>query len=457
MTFILTPENLETYLAKGKPWPPEDDVGRLTIYEENKKLWDCKHEEVYQVLRNLYADKEKQYNKVLFLLNFHKQLSTLWADLLLSEKPTMICGEEDESTIGKKTVPPEQIYLNSLIPRLSLWIKCYALRVDASRYGVGVAKVLSTEGEPAKIQAIPPSTWWPIIGLDGDPEGHLIAWPSEDGKVLNVELHSPGLIQSGKFSLANGHIGSDVYDVVEVQTGVNFPLVFPILNAYTSDDIYGTDDYQDIDPIIKRLEITFTRTGRTLDAHSEPAFAVPEDALGPKDPITGERAYNAKRRIFPLEEGAQIPQYITWDGQLTAAFDLIDKALTQLYTISETCRCAFEPDTLGNAISGKALRMLMMRPLKKSERVKLRFDPALKQILKAVSILDVKNGIEGAVLLPDIHIEWKDGLPNDALEEATVAATKRQAGWSTEQILVEAGYSQSDAQQIAKDSAEQVY
>lgn len=446
---MITPENLQSYFLRGKSWPPEDDIGpgkRLTIYDENLKLWQRRHDEVYTILKNLYADREKEFNKVLFIINFHKQLSTLWADLLLSEKPKLKAGEAKA---------PEQKYLDSLIPRLSLWSKAYALRIDMSRYGVGVAKVFAEEGQPAKLQAIAPKNWWPILGPDGEAVGHLIAW-SQDNKVLNVELHSPGFIQSSKFSLANGQINSDPYDVVEVQTGYDKPLVFPILNAVTSDDIYGTDDYQDIDPIVKRIEITFTRSGRTLDAHSEPAFAVPEESLGPKDPVTGERKYNAKRRVFPLEDGGQIPQYITWDGQLVASFTLIDKALTQLYMISETCRCAFEPDTLGNAISGKALRMLMMRPLKKSERAKLQFDPVFKQILEAISALDIKNKVPDSVPLKDIQITWYDGLPNDEMEEAQIAATKKVAGWSTKQVLIDAGKTEDEADQIAQDAAGEI-
>ena len=455
---MITPDNIQSYFARGKPWPPEEDVGpgkRITIYDENLKLWQRKHDEVYNVLRNLYADKEKEYNKVLFLINFHKQLSTLWADLLFSEKPALTAGKKSRDAKGNPITPAEQTYLDSLIIRLSLWARCYAARIDMSRYGAGIFKIYAEEGQPAKLQVVAPKNWYPIIGPDGEAVGHVIAW-SLDDKILNVEWHSDGFIQSFKTTLAEGRISSDPYDVVDIETGYPGPLVFPILNASTSEDTTGTDDYQDIDPIIKRLEITFTRTGRTLDAHSEPAFAVPEDALGPKDPVTGERNYNAKRRVFPLEEGSQIPQYITWDGQLSASFMLIDKALTQLYTISETCRCAFEPDTLGNAISGKALRMLMMRPLKKSERAKLQFDPALKQILEAISVLDVKNKVPGAVLLSDIQIAWKDGLPDDDLEEATVAQTKRAAGWSTKQILIEAGYDEDTADQIAQDSAGQI-
>jgi hypothetical protein len=441
---MITPDNLQSHFMRGKPWPPAEDKDRLKIYADNLLLWQRKHDEVYTILKNLYADREKDFNKIIFIINFHKQLSTFWADLLLSEKPTMKVG-----IATSEVATPEQIYLDSLVPRLNLWSKAYAARIDMSRYGAGVAKVYAEEGKPAKLQIVSPKNWWPVVGPDGEAVGHVIAW-SLDNKILDVEIHSGGLIWSCKFALSDqGEIISDPYDIVEVQTGFDEPLVFPILNASTTDDIYGTDDYQDIDPMIKRLEITFTRSGRTLDAHSEPAFAVPDAALGPPDPITNERAYNAKRRVFPIGEGDAVPQYITWDGQLVASFTLIDKVLTQLYTISETCRCAFEPDTLGNAISGKALRMLMMRPLKKSERCKLQYDPVFKHILEAISILDVKNKVPGAVPLTSLDIIWKDGLPDDDYEEAQIDTMKitggarspqgimRERGFTEKQILTE--------------------
>jgi hypothetical protein len=435
---MITPDNLQSHFQRGKPWPPTEDVSRLKIYADNLLLWQRKHDEVYTILKNLYADREKDFNRIIFIINFHKQLSTFWADLLLSEKPIMKAGI---ATGEVKT--PEQIYLDSLISRLSLWSKAYAARIDMSRYGVGVAKVYAEEGKPAKLQIISPKSWWPVVGPDGEAVGHVIAW-ALDNKLLNVEIHSGGLIQSCKFDISDqGEIKSDPYDIIEVQTGFDEPLVFPMRNASTTDDVYGTDDYQDIDPMIKRLEITFTRSGRTLDAHSEPAFAVPDAALGPPDPVTNERSYNAKKKIFPISEGDSLPQYITWDGQLVASFTLIDKVLTQLYTISETCKCAFEPDTLGNAISGKALRMLMMRPLKKSERCKLQYDPVFRQILEAISVLDVKNKVPGAVLLADLNITWKDGLPEDNYEEAQIDSMRITGGSRSPQgIMRERGFSE---------------
>ena len=176
---MITPDNIQSYFQRGKPWPPEEDVGpgkRITIYDENLKLWQRKHDEVYNVLRNLYADKEKEYNKVLFLINFHKQLSTLWADLLFSEKPGIKAGKESRDAKGNLITPAEQTYLDSLIIRLSLWARCYAARIDMSRYGAGVCKIYAEEGQPAKLQVIAPKNWYPIIGPDGEAAGHIIAW-----------------------------------------------------------------------------------------------------------------------------------------------------------------------------------------------------------------------------------------------------------------------------------------
>jgi hypothetical protein len=403
---MFTFDNLDQYFQLGKLWPPESDADRIKIYDQNLQLYRNEHEKVYTVLTKLYADNETNYNKVLMKLNWHKQISTFWADMLFSEKPKITAGAEGSA---------EQEYLKELIKRVNFWKVAYSLAVDTSRYGAGIPKIYAVEGEAAKLQSLSPKNWFPVIGPDNQIAGHVLAWIIN--QTLYVEIHSTGLIASYQFMInENGRINSGPIDSKEVKTGYDEALVFPILNSETSDDVYGRDDYQDLDPLIKRLDITFTRNGRILDAHSEPAFAVPDDALGPKDPVTGERSYSSKRRIFPIEAGSPLPQYITWDGQLTAAFTLIDKVMNQFYAISKTCRVAFEPDSLGNQISGKALRMLMTRPLKNAERLKLCFDPQLKSILRALSYLDVQNGVKGAIHLDDIDITWYDGLPNDFSE-----------------------------------------
>ncbi len=397
--------DIQKVLAKGQPWPPESEVARMKLYKENTLLWKGKHEEVYGLLKRLYASSEDEANKLLVIINWPKRISTLWADLLLGDVPKLRAGDLKS---------PEQAYLNSIRERTSLWTEAYKVSLDVSRFGTGVLKVFAEEGQPAKVQAISPKNWFPIADASGQITEHLIAWVAE--KRLNFELHRTGLIESGHFDLIEDKIASEAIDYKVTDTGFDQPLVFPIHNIQTSEDTEGTDDYQDIDKLLKRVESTFTRSGRILDVHSEPTLGVPETVLT-RNTETGEVTYNPRLKVIPLDEGGQMPQYVTWDGQLTSAFTLVDKIMSQFYAISETCRTAFEPDTIGNQVSGTALRMLMMAPLKKVKRLKMQFDPQLKAALRAISYLEVLHGVKGAVPLDVISSTWYDGLPRDFSEE----------------------------------------
>ena len=46
----------------------------------------------------------------------------------------------------------------------------------------------------------------------------------------------------------------------------------------------------------------------------------------------------------------------------------------------------------------------------------MRFDPALKEVIWLASLLERAQGMSGAVVLENIHIDWKDGLPDDEQE-----------------------------------------
>jgi hypothetical protein len=98
--------------------------------------------------------------------------------------------------------------------------------------------------------------------------------------------------------------------------------------------------------------------------------------------------------------------------------------MEQLYILSETSAAAFGQLKAGLAESGTALRRLMMAPLAKVTRIRMRFDPALKEVLWLASILEKAQGMAGAVVLEDIHIDWKDGLPDDD-NELTQNETQR--------------------------------
>jgi len=58
----------------------------------------------------------------------------------------------------------------------------------------------------------------------------------------------------------------------------------------------------------------------------------------------------------------------------------------------------------------------------------MRFDPALKEVLWLASALEKAQGMAGAVLLENIHIDWKDGLPDDEQELTQNEAQRYTAG-----------------------------
>jgi len=98
--------------------------------------------------------------------------------------------------------------------------------------------------------------------------------------------------------------------------------------------------------------------------------------------------------------------------------------MEQLYILSETSAAAFGQLKAGLAESGTALRRLMMAPLAKVNRIRMRFDPALKKVLRLASLLEKAQGMSEAVALENIRIDWKDGLPDDD-QELTQNETQR--------------------------------
>jgi len=102
--------------------------------------------------------------------------------------------------------------------------------------------------------------------------------------------------------------------------------------------------------------------------------------------------------------------------------------MSQFYALSETTAAAFGQLKAGLAESGSALRRLMMAPLAKVNRLRMRFDPALKQVLKLASALEVAQGMPNAVKLEDVHITWQDGLPDDDMERTQIEVQRYGAG-----------------------------
>ncbi len=413
------------FLNVGAPWPPPSELERLTGYKENRRLFEGEHDKVFKDwVRLLRADQQATLE---IILNWPKRLSTLFADLLLGEPPQVEAGEE-----GSK----EQEAVTRLIEVNNLFNTAYEVALDVSRFGVGLFKI--RHDERAIVEAQTPLVWYPVVQPDNvkDVTAHVLGWDYEQEeqsiwgakmqRYLKLEIHEKGCITTRLHKLAAGNIAGLIEESI-VQTGVDDFLVVPVFNLSTSDRLTGLDDYSDLDSIVQELEVRLAQISRILDKHADPNMCGPDSALE-QDPQSGQWTFRGGGKYFPIGQGEQAPAYVTWEGQLDAAFKEIEVLMEQFYALSETSAAAFGQLKAGLAESGSALRRLMMAPLAKTNRIRLRFDPALRKVLLLASGLEVAQGMRDAAKLEEIHITWQDGLPDDDAEETQIEATRYTAG-----------------------------
>ena len=209
-----------------------------------------------------------------------------------------------------------------------------------------------------------------------------------------------------------------VYENIEkVETGLNDFAIVPIHNLMTSDRVYGIDDYSDLDSIISEIEVRIAQISKILDKHAEPSVQ------GPSSALYRDSSGNWKLKMgnyFPRDSAEDPPvEYITWEAQLTANFEMIEKLINILAVVSEMGSAIFDNEQkTGQVASGTALRRMMISPLAKVNRTRMRFDSAIKKAIKLASQLGGENIID--LSKEKINIFWQDGLPSDPVEEANI-------------------------------------
>lgn len=417
--------NLDAVLRVGSPWPPVSEIDRLQTYAQNEALFNGEHTKVFQVLFKLFSSHTAEYNKIIIILNWHKRLSTLWADFLFGEQPMAIVSQDPESK--------EQLYANDFVDRNRYWALCHTRQIDVSRFGHGIIEGYYEDG--CKLQVVHPSKYFPIGDAFGRVQAHMIAWLEEPETAdhirqrrLYCRIHYPGIIESREYVVSSsGYIIAGPENESVVKTGISEPLVSVIENLTTSSGGL-VDDYRDLDSILKRMETRMTRVGRILDVHSEPLLVLPEDSGAFSKTEDGALVYDSNRKVLERVAGAGDPGYVTWEGQLAAAFQEFQTDLQQLYALSETCEACFEPSKLGAQASGTALRLMLFVPLKKVDRLKLVADPCIRAELQTFMAFELARGYAGAVPIESVSITWQDGLPEDFKETVQNVALLRAQG-----------------------------
>lgn len=428
------------FLGNGRLWPPKSERKRLQRYRDNRLLFQGEHHEVFKEIWQRLFRVEWQLS-VEIVLNWPKRLSTLWSDLLIGERPSLSDSKDKENG---------SVYFEGLADKINLWKSAYIAAIDTSRYGDSVFKVRRDDKGNVKISVIPPEFWFPIVSPTDAKEitHHVIAWPSlkdyenplnTDG-TLHVEVHTPEAIGYREYKLPphGGTLGAPIAESMEENTAGRM-LIVHCPGLETSDTVYGMDDYDDLTSVMQELEVRFAQVAKVLDKHGDPKMYGPSSVLV-KDEMTGKLKADVGD-YWPVDDEESPPGYIVWNAQLEHSFTQIKGLMEQFYMLSETSPAVFGKIESGLAESGSALKRLFMAPLAKVNRVRMNFDPALREVLTIAAILDGKDENSIAPV-----IGWKDGLPDDEAEQVNMASTAVSAGISSKRSAMKRAFGLDDEQ-----------
>jgi hypothetical protein len=417
-------------------FPYEDAKPRLQRYDFNDELFTGAH---FSAFRQKISNRRygEEYEKLKYIVgNFAGLISKVCADMLFSEPPKF--KVEDKNT---------QAWIDAFVFQNKLNAQNYESALGNSRHGDGLYKLRIDKLNPGDeemtviCEDITPSIYFPTLNpgnMRHEPSEKELAWVVKRGGVeyLRKEIHTPGSIINKAYVLENNVIKQEVAmaNVGEpetapaIDTKVKKSLVIHVPNWRDGSRYFGYDDYGDLTTLFYSLNNRLTKTENILDKHADPILALPEGVLDENGQVKQEAFHMFE---IPSDAGGGTPakpEYIVWNASLESSFKQVDKIIEMLYMFSEISPDAFGMNKNGQAESGRALKLRLMRTIAKVARKRLYYDIALKEMFHTaqlfaaahnVGVYNQKTGkydIKAGKNIEIPEIEWQDGLPIDSRE-----------------------------------------
>lgn len=423
---------------EGRSFPPASEKSRIQRYKENAALFDGDHFD-NSVVRHrdggcpeiggiaIYSECARRISRVIgnfenvisfpVLLNYQRLMTIKLADLVCGEHPSITGASAEEN---KK--------LREAADRTDVYSKLYSAVIDISRYGDAVQRVYLDYDHKYNVTYWNPCEWFPVVSQDGTNTilYHCLCWlenlePNERKTPiyrLHVQIHGTRPQEVGyyvhrvyKMHSQTSTIGKMIKEE-KVKTGLSVCAVRHLRSFSVTNSIYGYDDYMPIDSILSEIMARIGQISVILDKHADPNITGPVSMLS-RNEETGEY-YLKTGKFYAVSPGEEQPKYMTWEGQLDAAFKQLELLINQLYLLSEM-GAALLGDTFGSsqAISGTAMRFKMTSPLAKARRVSNSLVLPVRELMAQLT--------GGEVSFDNISVTWLDGLPDDPREQVEIA------------------------------------
>lgn len=409
-------------------FPPEGDRERLRSYAYNEMLFRGKHFEAFNITVENQLNQNWGHLRYI-VANFAGLISKVIADMLFSEAAKFkYSGKEN------------QAYSDALIFENKLHVQNYESALANSYRGDAVYKLRigQRDGRDAVIiEDISPYIYFPRLdsgNMRQKPEVEELAWVMKVGAgyMLRKEIHYQGLIENQAWTydpqsqrpvgrLAWSSVFPNDPEYYDNKIGRN--LIVHVPNWKVGTDYFGNSDYSDLHSLFFGLNNRITKIDSILDKHSDPILAVPEGILDENGKVRREWI-----QVVEKNEKGDAPEYITWNANLDSAFSEIDQLVQMMFMFSEISPASVGMDKNGQAESGRALKLKLLRTIAKKRRKQLYYDQALKEVMTLAQMLAAAWGIpaygmDGKEVKPPKSVEtpeidFADGIVNDTREMA---------------------------------------
>ncbi len=404
--------------------------GRFKEYRVYEQLYLGQHFSAFSIKSEDFKDHYARLRYV--VCNFAGLTSKVIADMLFGE-PMRFIDEKNQD------------FINALVFEKNLDTLFYEHSIANSYFGDNLFKIRIQDDE-IFIEDQPPFLYLPELdpsNVRAKPKAINLAWVIDKGddSYLIVERHAPPkittavgqILKKGEtikeitVEVANEILGTNFQ--AEVDTKINRFLIKHVPNPKPRGH-FGVSDYVDLKELLFALNNRMTKTDNILDKHSDPILAVPGDILDEEGKIRKE-AFN----MFEIGEDGAKPEYIVWNANLDTAMKQIDKLVEFLFMFSET-----SPDVLGlgqgQAESGRALKMRLLRTIAKRNRKKLYYDREIKDVIFTAELLVANGGYKISEDFKNVkpknpkppETKWQDGIVNDEVERTEIAIQQVDGG-----------------------------
>ena len=412
---------------------------RIESYRKHEHLYEGRHKGVFAPRPIRCSNGRTVY----IVVNAAAGISNASADFLFGESPSFRVGGPGS---------PEQATLDSIVQANDLQTTLHESALSASFRGDTIFRVRFGPREPGQpgeviVEELPAYSYC----YERNPDNVRVAlsqsivWvrcmPGQRQHYLRVETHTAGRIEhrAYRYSPDTQVIGEEVSleqvypdgdaPPPEEETGVTSPLLVHVPNFRHGSRYYGISDYDGHTPLMEALNNRITQIDRILDRHASPKLVGLPGMSDPRGIVDAEALefIEADSALFK-----DIPRYVTWDANLTSAFQEYEQLLLTLCRMTEISPAVFgiNDGSGGTSDSGVALRMRFFGTERKSNRKKRYFDRRLKRVLRvALEMSAARLGTPAPEREPEII--WQDGLPQIYPEAVQTEATRVAAGLSS--------------------------